>query len=475
MLMDFYELTMANGYLLNGKQDLLVVFDMFYRQNPDQGGFVIAAGLKQFLQYIENLHFDTEDIEYLQSKNIFDSKFIDYCRNFKFTGDIYAVEEGTVVYPNTPIITVVAPVLEAQLIETMLLLTINHQSLIATKANRLVRAAKGRTIMEFGARRAHGYDAANYGARAAYIGGVNATATVSADQMFHVPAIGTMAHSWIQIFDSEYEAFKAYAQVYPNDCTLLIDTYSILNSGLPNAIKVAKEVLETEGYRLKGVRIDSGDLAYFSKKIRKILDEHDMHDCKIVVSNSIDEFLIQSLLEQGACIDSFGIGERLITAKSEPVFGGVYKLAAVQSNNVFVPRIKISENIEKITNPGYKKLYRIYDQNGIGKIDVIALADEIVDHNTILIDQSKPWKRYTIEPNWRIEPLHHHVIQGGKININLLSDKEIRNNTLQNLESVWDEEKRFQNPHTHYVNLTEKMYKLKMDMLNKFNQEVDHE
>ncbi len=475
MLMDFYELTMANGYLLKGKRETKVVFDMFYRQNPDQGGFVIAAGLKQFLEYIENMHFDEEDIRYLENKKIFDPQFIEYCRNFKFTGDIYAVEEGTIVYPYTPIVTVVAPILEAQLIETMLLLTINHQSLIATKANRIVRAAKGRTIMEFGARRAQGYDAAIYGARAAFIGGVNATATVSADQLFNVPAVGTMAHSWIQVFDSEYEAFKAYAEIYPNDCTLLIDTYSILKSGLPNAIRVAKEILEVKGYRLKGVRIDSGDLAYFSKKIREVLDKNEMQDCKIVVSNSIDEFLIQSLLEQGACIDSFGIGERLITSKSEPVFGGVYKLAAIEDNGEFIPRIKVSENTEKITNPGYKKLYRVYDQNNIGKIDVIALADEIVDYSTKLVDQNKPWKRYSIEKGWRIEPLHKQVVKNGKLSIKLPDDITIRQRTLDNLKTVWNEEKRFCNPHTHYVNLSEKMYDLKMKMLNQFSQEDLHE
>ena len=350
-LMDFYELTMANGYYELGLKDDKVVFDLFYRNNPENGGFVICAGLEQAVEYLMNFHFTEDDIEYLRSKKIFKEDFLDYLRTAKFTGNVYAVEEGTIVYPNTPLMTIEANLCEAQLVETMLLLCINHQSLIATKANRIVRAAKGRVIMEFGARRAQGADAAIYGTRACYIGGVNSTATVLADQMFKVPAVGTMAHSWVQYFDSEYEAFLAYAKIYPQNCLLLVDTYDVIESGIPNAIRVAKEYLEPNGYRLAGIRIDSGDLAYLSKKVRKMLDKADLKDCKIVVSNSIDEYLLESLFEQDAKIDSFGVGERMITSKSEPVFGGVYKIVAVNKNGVYEPRIKVSENIEKITNP----------------------------------------------------------------------------------------------------------------------------
>ena len=372
-LMDFYELTMANGYYELGLKDDRVVFDLFYRNNPENGGFVICAGLEQAVEYLMNFHFTDDDIEYLRSKKIFKEDFLDYLRTAKFTGNVYAVEEGTIVYPNTPLMTIEANLCEAQLVETMLLLCINHQSLIATKANLIVRAAKGRVIMEFGARRAQGADAAIYGTRACYIGGVNSTATVLADQMFKVPAVGTMAHSWVQYFDSEYEAFLAYAKIYPQNCLLLVDTYDVIESGIPNAIRVAKEYLEPNGYRLAGIRIDSGDLAYLSKKVRKMLDKADLKDCKIVVSNSIDEYLLESLFEQDAKIDSFGVGERMITSKSEPVFGGVYKIVAVNKNGVYEPRIKVSENIEKITNPCFKKLYRVYDESGMGMFDFLAL------------------------------------------------------------------------------------------------------
>ncbi len=352
MLMDFYELTMANGYFANGMKDDIVYFDMFFRKNPDGAGFSIVAGLEQVIQYIKELKFNDHDIEYLRSKNMFKEEFLQYLKNFKFSGDIYAIPEGTPVFPNEPLITVRAKSIDAQLIETMLLLTINHQSLIATKANRVVRAAKGRPIMEFGARRSQGYDGAIYGARAAYIGGVVGTATTLADEAFGVPALGTMAHSWVQMYESEYEAFKVYAENYPDSCTLLIDTYNVIKSGIPNAIRISKEILEPMGKRLKGVRIDSGDIAYLSKKCRKMLNEANLHDCAIVASNSLDEFIITDLLDQGAKIDSFGVGERLITAKSEPVFGCVYKLAAIEKNGEIIPKIKISENEEKITNPG---------------------------------------------------------------------------------------------------------------------------
>ncbi len=473
MLMDFYELTMSNGYFVKGLKDKKVVFDMFYRRNPDNGGFVICAGLEQLVEYIQNLSFEDEDIEYLKSKNMFDGRFLDYLRNFKFAGDMYAVPEGTIVYPNTPLVTVVAPLIDAQLIETMLLLTINHQSLIATKANRIVRAAGDASVMEFGARRAQGSDAAIYGARACYIGGVGATATAISDEMFGVPAVGTMAHSFVQFFDSEYEAFKAYAEVYPDNCILLIDTYNVLDSGVQNAIKVAKEVLEPMGKRLKGVRIDSGDLAYLTKKVRKILDSAGCEDCSIVVSNSIDEYLITSLNKQGARINSYGVGERMITAKSEPVFGGVYKLAAVESESgVYEPKIKISENVEKITNPGFKTLWRIYDRDsGYGIADVITLADEIIDDTKPYpyMDEIKPWKRRSFT-NFTCEKLQKQIFAGGKLVYELPTLKEIQQKVREQLSTtVWPEEQRFENPHTHYVDLSMELYKMKQEMLAKFS------
>lgn len=473
MLMDFYELTMSNGYFVKGLKDKRVVFDMFYRRNPDDGGFVICAGLEQFVKYIQNLSFEEEDIEYLRSKKMFDEGFLEYLRNFKFTGDVYAVPEGTIVYPNTPLVTVVAPLIDSQLIETMLLLTINHQSLIATKANRIVRAAGDAAVMEFGARRAQGGDAAIYGARACYIGGVGTTATAIADEMFGVPAIGTMAHSFVQFFDNEYEAFKAYAQVYPDNCVLLIDTYNVLESGVKNAIKVAKEVLEPMGKRLKGVRIDSGDLAYLTKKVRKVLDGSGCQDCSIVVSNSIDEYLITSLNKQGARINSYGVGERMITAKSEPVFGGVYKLAAVENDNGgFEPKIKISENVEKITNPGFKTLWRIYDKDtGYGIADVITLADETIDDTKPYpyMDEIKPWKRRSFT-NFTCEKLQKKIFEDGKLVYELPSLKEIQQKVKNQLSTtVWPEEQRFENPHTHYVDLSMELYKTKQEMLAKFS------
>lgn len=471
MLMDYYELTMSNGYFVKGLKDKKVVFDMFYRKNPDNGGFVVAAGLEQFIDYIENMKFTDDDIDYLRKKGEFSEEFLGYLKNFKFSGTIDAVPEGTIVYPNTPIVTVTAPVIEAQLIETMLLLTINFQSLIATKASRICRAAgdAGSIVMEFGARRAHGADAATLGARAAYIGGANATATVIADEQYGIPAIGTMAHSWIQFFDSEYEAFKAYAEVYPDNCTLLIDTYDILKSGAVNAIKVAKEVLEPMGKRLKGVRIDSGDLAYFSKKLRKMFDAEGMEDCKIVVSNSIDEFLIKSLQKQGARIDSYGVGERMITSKSDPVFGGVYKLAAVQNKEgVFEPKIKISENIEKITNPGRKKLWRVYSrETGYGLADLLTLYDEEVDDSKAFsyVDPIKPWKKMKFD-NVDIKELHVTIFEEGKLVYKKPTLSEIRDYVAYQLKNqVWEEEQRYENPHTHYVDLSEKLYQIKESML----------
>ncbi|KIR01479.1 Nicotinate phosphoribosyltransferase [Lachnospiraceae bacterium TWA4] len=469
MLMDFYELTMSNGYFVKGFKDQWAVFDMFYRKNPDGGGFSIFAGLEQLIDYIQNLHFTPEDIEYLRGRKIFDEEFLNYLADFKFKGTIEAVPEGTIVYPNTPLITITAPVIDAQLVETMLLLTINHQSLIATKANRICRAAGDGFVMEFGARRAQGADAAVYGARACYIGGAGATATVLADQLFGVKAVGTMAHSWVQFFDSEYEAFKAYAEVYPEDCTLLIDTYDILDSGVLNAIRVAKEVLEPKGYRLKGVRIDSGDLAYFSKKLRKVLDDAGCEDCTIVVSNSIDEWLINSLHIQGAKINSYGVGERMITSKSDPVFGGVYKLVAIKnSDGSFSPRIKISENVEKITNPAKKTLWRIYRNNGgYGYCDVLTLeGEEIVDGQPIkVVDPKKPWKEIVLT-DFHAKKLQKTIFKEGQLVYEKPSLDEIKAYVADQLANrVWIEEQRMENPHIHYVDLSEKLYNLKESLL----------
>lgn len=469
MLMDFYELTMANGYYELGLKDEWVVFDLFYRKNPDNGGFVIAAGLQQAIEYLQNLHFSDEDIAFLRSKGIFSEGFLDYLRNLKFSGNVYGVKEGTIVYPNIPILTIEAPLCEAQIVETMLLLTINHQSMIATKANRIVRAAKGRAVMEFGARRAQGYDGAVYGTRACYIGGVGSTATVMADQMFNVPSVGTMAHSWVQYFDSEYEAFKAYAKIYPTNCILLVDTYDVINSGIPNAIKVAKEVLEPNGYKLQGVRLDSGDLAYLSKKVRVMLDKAGLTDTKIVVSNSIDEYLLESLFDQGAKIDSFGVGERMITSSSEPVFGGVYKIVAKKQENEYLPKIKISENNEKITNPGFKYSYRVYDENGIGMFDFLALHDEEIDINNLdLVDENKPYKHIKINNDWTVRRLQQQFIKNGKLIYELPTLKQIQDEVKANLAKVWDEEKRFSFPHKHYVDLTRKLYDVKCEMLKNY-------
>lgn len=474
MLMDYYELTMSNGYFMKGFKDKIVVFDMFYRKNPENGGFVVSAGLEQLIEYIENMRFTEDDIVYLRSKGEFSEEFLKYLSDFKFTGTIEAIPEGTICYPNTPIVTVTAPVIEAQLIETMLLLTINFQSLIATKASRICRAAgdAGSVVMEFGARRAHGADAAILGARAAYIGGAGATATTIADEQFGVPAIGTMAHSWIQFFDTEYEAFKAYAEVYPDSCVLLIDTYDILKSGAVNAIKVAKEVLAPMGKRLKGVRIDSGDLAYFSKKLRRMFDAEGMEDCKIVVSNSVDEYLIRSLQKQGAKIDSYGVGERMITSKSDPVFGGVYKLAAVMNDQgEFVPKIKISENVEKITNPGKKKLWRVYSrETGFGLADLLTMYDEKVDDTKPFpyVDPVKPWKKMQFE-DVDIKELQKVIFKDGELVYDKPALDDIRNYVQEQLKSqVWEEEQRYENPHIHYVDLSKKLYDTKEKMLEAY-------
>jgi len=473
MLMDFYELTMTNGYLKSGHKDTMVCFDMFFRRVPDGGGFSIAAGLEQLIEYIENIRFTKEDIEYLRSRNLFEEEFLLYLKDFKFTGNISAIPEGTPIFPYEPIVTVTAKAIEAQFIETILLLTVNHQTLIATKANRVVRAAKGRTVFEFGARRAHGYDAAIYGARAAYIAGVHGSATTISDSMFGVPAVGTMAHSWVQFFKDEFESFKVYAETYPNDCTLLVDTYNVLKSGIPNAIKVHKEVLEPMGKRLKGIRLDSGDLAYLSIQARKMLDEAGLEDCKIIVSNSLDEYTIESLLNQGAKIDMFGVGERLITSKSEPVFGGVYKLVAVEENGEMMPRIKVSENVEKITNPGVKEVWRLYEKDtNVAIADVITLKDEVIDDSKEyeIFDPIHIWKKKKLN-NFYAKKLQVPIYNNGQLVYESPSLEEIREYCKSQVNTIWDEVKRFSNPHKYYVDLSKDLWFLKKEMLDKINGE----
>ena len=473
MMMDFYEMTMANGYFQDHDKDVQVAFDVFYRANPDKGGFAIFAGLEQVIEYVENMEFSKEDVEYFRQQKMFSEEFLTYLENFHFSGDIYAMPEGTIMYPNEPCITVVAPLIDAQLVETAILAQVNHQSLIATKARRIVRAANGRAVSDFGARRAHNIDAATYGARAAYIGGVVGTATVSAGQMFNIPISGTMAHSWVMFYGDEFTAFKKYAETYPDATVLLVDTYDVIHSGIPNAICVAHEILEPMGKRLKGIRIDSGDLAYLSKKVRKMLDAAGLEDCMIVVSNSLDEFTVASLLNQGACIDSFGIGERLITAKSEPVFGAVYKLAAVGENGEFVPRIKVSENVEKITNPGLKDLYRVYDADGKAVADMMAICGEPIDMSEPFryVDPQKPWKNRTFE-NCTLKNLRKLYVRQGKRVEELPNLDEIRDYVKAQLDGeIWEEEQRFENPHRHYLDMTPDYYELKMELLSKTREE----
>lgn len=468
LLCDFYELTMANGYFHSPKKDQITYFDMFYRENPDNGGFAIVAGLEEFIEYIKNLNFTSEDIEFLRRKNQFSEEFLEYLKTFKFTGDIWAIPEGTPVFPHEPIVTVRAKAIEAQFIETYLLLAINHQSLIATKTNRIVRAAKGRTVLEFGSRRAQGASGAILGARAAYIGGCHGSACTISDKLYGVPAGGTMAHSWVLMFDSEYEAFKTYCEIYPNNATLLVDTYNTLKSGIPNAIKVFKEVLLPKGIRNFGIRLDSGDIAYLSKKARKMLDDAGLYECKIVASNSLDEYIIKDLIGQGACIDIFGVGERLITSKSSPVFGGVYKLCAVEDkeNNV-LPKIKISENMAKVTNPNYKRVYRLYDNDNMAIADYIANYDEVVDNTNpiVLFSPDQPWKKKTVT-EFRVRELQVPIFVKGQCVYDSPSVAEIREYCINELKTLWDEVKRFENPHKYYVDLSNNLYDLKVRLLN---------
>ena len=469
MLCDFYELTMGNGYFEIGYKDRITYFDVFFRKVPDGGGFAIAAGLEQLIDYIENLHFTDEDIAYLRGRKLFSEEFLAYLKDFRFTGDIYAIPEGTPVFPREPLVVVRAPAVEAQLIETFTLLTVNHQSLIATKANRIVRAARGRTVLEFGSRRAQGADAAIIGARAAYIGGCHGTACTISDEIYGVPAGGTMAHAWVQMFDSELEAFKAYCRIYPTNATLLVDTYNTLESGVPNAIRAFNEVLKPMGITKCGIRLDSGDIAYLSQKARKMLDEAGWETCQISASNSLDEHLIQDLLLQDAKIDMFGVGERMITAKSEPVFGGVYKLVAVEKDGEIIPKIKVSENVEKITVPHFKKIYRLYG-NDTGKAiaDYMTVYDETVDdsHDLEIFDPNATWKKKTVYDFTARELLVPIFINGKRV-YDCPPLEQVRDYCKAQVDTLWDEVKRFDNPHTYYVDLSEKLWTVQQDLLHK--------
>lgn len=468
MLTDFYELTMANGYFKNGFKDTIAYFDMFFRTIPDGGGYVIMAGVEQLVDYFRNLSFSKEDIDYLRGKG-FSEDFLDYLANFRFACDVWTVPEGTPIFPGEPIVKVKGPVIQAQFVETMVLLTINHQSLIATKANRVVRAAQGRAVMEFGSRRAQGFDGAVYGARAAYIGGCAGTACTISDEMFGTPALGTMAHSWVQLFDSEYDAFKAYAEEYPDACTLLVDTYNVLHSGVPNAIKVFDEVLAPMGKRPKGIRIDSGDIAYLSRKARKMLDDAGYPDCSIVASNSLDEYIIRDMLLQGAKVDSFGIGERLITSSSSPVLGGVYKLCAVEKDGEIIPKIKLSENVQKITTPGNKRVYRLYDrESGKAAADLITLASETVDDSRPyeLFDPDFTWKRKTLT-NYTARELLEPLFRKGECVYKERNIEEIKSYCREQIDTLWDEVTRFENPHNYYVDLSQQLWDVKHELLRK--------
>ncbi len=464
MLCDFYEMTMGNGYLKCGKKDQICYFDMFFRSVPDDGGFAIAAGLQQVIDYIKELHFTEEDIEILRKKNCFSEDYLEYLKSFRFTGDIWSVPEGTPIFPGEPIITVRAPAIEAQFVETYILLVINHQSLVATKSNRIVRAANGRPVSEFGSRRAQGASGAILGARASYIAGCSSTACAIAEKRYGVPAGGTMAHSWVQMFDSEFEAFDTYCAIYPDNATLLIDTYNVLKSGLPNAIKAFKK----HGITKCGVRIDSGDITYLTKKVRAILDAEGLPECKIVISNSLDEYIIRDILLQGAKIDAFGVGERLITSKSDPVFGGVYKLCAVEKEDgTVVPKIKISENPAKITNPHYKKVYRLFDrQSGKAEADLLCVYDEVVDDSKPLtiFDPHYTWKKKTMT-DFIAKELLVPIFKNGVCVYECPPTSEVRKYCLEQIDLLWEEVKRFDNPHNYYVDLSQKLWNIKHDLL----------
>ncbi len=474
MLMDLYELTMSYGYIESGRADDIAVFDMFFRRVPDGGGFAIAAGLEQLVELIEDLRFEPEDIEYLRSLKLFPESFLTYLKQFKFACSVFAVPEGTPVFPGEPLVTVIGPVVHAQLIETLLLCGINHQTLVATKANRVVRAAEGRPVMEFGARRAQGYDGANYGSRASYIGGCSATSNIMAGQMFGIPVSGTMAHSWVQLFDSEYEAFATYARTYPDNCVLLVDTYSTLRSGLPAAIKCFNEVLLPMGKRPSAIRIDSGDIAYISKKARKVLDEAGFCDVKIIASNSLNEYIVRDLHLQNAAVNGYGIGENIITAKSDPVFGGVYKLVALKQGQTFKPKIKLSETIEKMTVPHLKKVYRVYDGNtGFAEADLLCVHDEQIDYKAplTLFDPIETWKKRTFT-NYTIKPLQQKIYHRGTLCYDLPDIKDIRRHCEHSIAHLWDEVLRFEHPHKYYVDLSQRLWDERHAMLTALNESI---
>lgn len=463
MLTDFYELTMSKGYFDHGMKDTIAYFDLFFRSVPQEGGYAIMAGLEQMIDYLLELRFTESDIAYLRNLRIFDEHFLDYLQNFRFSCDIWAIPEGTPIFPNEPIIKVRGPIIQAQLIETVLLTTINHQTLIATKTSRIVRAAKGRPVMEFGARRAQGYDAAVLGARAAFIGGVTGTSNTLASQLYGIPVLGTMAHSWVQAFPSEYEAFAAYARSFPQATVLLVDTYNVLKSGIPNAIRIAREVLEPLGQRLRGIRIDSGDLAYLTQKAREMLDTSGLHDCRITASNALDEYIVRDLIQQNATIDSFGVGERLITSRAEPVFGGVYKLAAIENGGVTQPCMKFSENAAKITNPGNKEVWRFYDRStGKAIADLITLAGEEIDETVAyeIFDPLHTWKRKLLT-NFTVRKLLEPIFVSGKLVSHRVPIEESRERCARELERLWESLKRFENPQTYYVDLSQNLWDVK--------------
>lgn len=478
MLCDFYEITMGNGYFQCGMKDRITYFDIFFRQVPDNGGYAIAAGLEQVISYIQELHYSREDIDYLRSRNIFSEEFLEYLSSFRFTGDIWSVPEGTPIFPYEPIMTVRAPAIEAQMVETYILMELNHQSLIATKSNRICRAAKGRAVLEFGSRRAQGIDAAVTGARAAYIGGCAGTACVISDQIYGVKAGGTMAHSWVQMFDTQYEAFATYCRIYPTNVVLLVDTYDTLRSGVPDAIRAFNDVLKPMGITKCGIRLDSGDLAYLTREARKMLDAAGWTECTITCSNALDEYLIEDLINQGAQIDIFGVGERLITARSEPVFGGVYKLAAVENEKgEITPKIKISENVAKITNPHFKKVYRLFDQDsGRAEADYICVHDETVDDSKPLeiFDPNATWKRKTVT-NYTAKELLVPIFKNGELVYRQPTLSEIKSYCQQQVGTLWDEVKRFDNPHNYYVDLSQKLWDIKNELLRSKNRRQDQE
>ena len=463
LLCDYYEYTMSNGYVKNGLHDRMVYFDIYFRNVPDKGGFCVFAGLEQLVDYIINLRFTESDVEFLRSKNTFSEEFLQYLKDFRFTGDVWAIPEGTPVFPGEPLITIRAPIAQAQILETFALLTINHQTLIATKASRIVRAAAGRTVLEFGSRRAQGTDAAILGARAAYIAGCGGTACTVSDKWYGIPASGTMAHSWVMMFDSEYEAFVKFCELYPDNATLLVDTYDTLNSGIPNAIKAFK----TLGISKCAIRLDSGDFSFLTKKARKMLDDAGLPNCKIIVSNALDENLIKDLLDQGAIIDGFGVGDNLITSHSDPVLNGVFKLVATEKDGKIVPRIKISENVEKITTPHFKKVYRIYDADGMAVADLICVHDEVLDTSKPLelFDPAATWKRKTMT-NYTVKELMVKVIENGELACDLPSLQQIREHCSKELDTLWEEVKRFANPHQYYVDLSQKLWDIKNDLIN---------